>query len=63
MMLDLTGTTRLFGSPCDVAGRVQAEVLAQVPLEAVGGLGSNKLIAQTASTLVVPRTSMMCAKD
>ena len=29
VMLDLTGTTRLFGSACDVAARVQAEVLAQ----------------------------------
>jgi DNA polymerase-4 len=54
MMLDLTGTTRLFGSACDVAARVQAEVLAQVQLEGVAGLGSNKLIAQTASTLVGP---------
>ncbi len=54
MMLDLTGTTRLFGSACDVAARVQAEVLAQVQLEGVGGLGSNKLIAQTASSLVGP---------
>jgi DNA polymerase-4 len=54
VLLDLTGTTRLFGSACDVAAKVQSEVLTQVQLEGVGGLGSNKLIAQTASTLVGP---------
>ncbi|MBA3753162.1 MAG: hypothetical protein H0X01_03280, partial [Nitrospira sp.] len=54
VMLDLTGTTRLFGSACDVAAKIQAEVLAQVHLDGVAGLGSNKLIAQTASTLVGP---------
>jgi DNA polymerase IV len=54
MLLDLTGTTRLLGSACDVAAKVQAEVLAQVQLEGVAGVGSNKLIAQTASTLVGP---------
>ncbi|MCC2642039.1 MAG: putative polymerase [Nitrospira sp.] len=38
VLLDLTGTTRLFGSACDVAAKVQAEGMAQVQLEGVAGL-------------------------
>ncbi len=54
LMMDLTGTTRLFGSTCDVAATIQAEVLTQCRLEGVAGLGTNKLVAQTAATLVEP---------
>ncbi|MGZ8393323.1 MAG: DNA polymerase Y family protein [Nitrospira sp.] len=54
VMMDLTGTTRLFGSACDVAANVQQDVLARYQLEGVAGVGSNKLVAQTASTLVEP---------
>jgi DNA polymerase-4 len=54
VMMDLTGTTRLFGSACDVAAKVQQDVLAQYQLEGVAGVGSNKLVAQTAATLVEP---------
>lgn len=54
VLLDLTGTSRLFGSACDVAARIQEEVLSHLRLEGVAGIGSNKLVAQTASTLVEP---------
>ncbi len=54
LMMDVTGTTRLFGSPCDVAAKVQRNVLEQFRLEGVAGVGSNKLVAQTAATLVAP---------
>jgi DNA polymerase-4 len=54
LMMDVTGTTRLFGSACDVAAKVQQEVLEQYHLEGVAGVGSNKLVAQTAATLVSP---------
>lgn len=54
VMMDVTGTTRLFRSACDVATNVQADVLSQLHLEGVAGVGSNKLVAQTASTLVEP---------
>jgi DNA polymerase-4 len=47
--MDLTGTTRLFGSACDVATKIQTEVLTQFHLEGVAGVGSNKLVAQTAA--------------
>ena len=52
--MDLTGTTRLFGSACDVAAKAQQDILERYHLEGVAGVGSNKLVAQTAATLVEP---------
>lgn len=54
IMLDVTGTTKLFGLACDVAATVQQEVLKRYQLEGVAGVASNKLVAQTAATLVEP---------
>jgi DNA polymerase-4 len=54
LVMDLTGTARLFGPACDVAAKVQQEVFEQFQLEGVAGVGSNKLVAQTAATLVEP---------
>jgi len=54
LVMDLTGTTRLFGLACDVAAKVQQEVLKQYQLEGVAGIGSNKLVAQTAAALIAP---------
>ena len=53
-LMDMTGTGRLFGTACDVAARVQQDVLEQYQLDGVAGVGSNKLIAQTAATLIAP---------
>lgn len=53
-MMDVTGTGRLFGPACDVAATVQRNVLKQYQLDGVAGVGSNKLVAQTASALVEP---------
>jgi DNA polymerase IV len=53
-VMDLTGTTRLFGAACDVAAHVQQNILKQHHLDGVAGVGSNKLVAQTAATLVEP---------
>lgn len=36
---DLTGTTRLFGSACDVAAKVQQDILKQYRLDGVAGVG------------------------
>jgi DNA polymerase-4 len=52
--LDLTGTSRLFGPACDTAARIQRDVFRQYHLDSVLGIGSNKLIAQTAATLIHP---------
>jgi DNA polymerase-4 len=53
-LLDLTGTTRLFGPPCDTAARLQRDIAIQAHLTGVSGIGSNKLVAQTAAGLVQP---------
>lgn len=53
-VMDLTGTTRLFGSACDVAANAQGDILKQYHLDGVAGVGSNKLVAQTAATLIEP---------
>ena len=53
-VMDVTGTTRLFGLACDVAAKVQQDVLERYHFEGVAGVGSNKLVAQTAATLVEP---------
>jgi DNA polymerase IV len=53
-VMDLTGTTRLFGAACDVAAHVQQDILRRHHLDGVAGVGSNKLVAQTAATLVEP---------
>ena len=52
--LDLTGTTRLFGSACDVAANAQQDLLKRYHLDGMAGVGSNKLVAQTATTLIEP---------
>ena len=53
-VMDLTGTTRLFGSACDVAANAQQDILKQYHLDGVAGVGGNKLVAQTAATLIEP---------
>jgi DNA polymerase-4 len=53
-VMDLTGTTRLFGSACEVAAKAQQDILKQYHLDGVAGVGSNKLVAQTAATLIEP---------
>ena len=53
-VLDVTGTGKLFGPACDVAATVQQEVLSRSQLDGVASVGSNKLVAQTAATLIGP---------
>lgn len=53
-LMDVTGTARLFGPACDVAATVQQEILARYRFEGMAGVGSNKLVAHTAATLVGP---------
>ena len=54
LLLDLTGTTRLFGPPFDTAVRIQHDVAASYRLEGVAGVGSNKLVARAAAALLQP---------
>jgi len=53
-LLDMTGTGRLFGPACDVAAKVQQDILDAYQLDGVAGVGTNKLIAQTAASLMAP---------
>ena len=53
-LMDLTGTGRLFGSASDVAAHAQRDILERYRLDGVAGVGSNKLVAQTAATLIEP---------
>ena len=53
-VMDLTRTTRLFGSACDVAAKAQQDILKQYHLDGMAGVGGNKLVAQTAATLIEP---------
>jgi DNA polymerase IV len=53
-VMDLTGTTKLLGPACDVAAKVQQDILKDYHFDGVAGVGSNKLVAQTAATLVEP---------
>lgn len=53
-LMDVTGTTRLFGPACDVAANVQQDILVRYRLDGVAGVGTNKLVSHTAATLVGP---------
>lgn len=53
-LMDVTGTAKLFGPAYDVAAKVQQEILAQYRFEGMAGVGSNKLVAHIAATLVGP---------
>ena len=52
--LDLSGTTRLFGSTCDTTMRLERNVTSRLGLQAVAGIGTNKLVAHMASSLLTP---------
>lgn len=54
VVLDVTGTGKLFGPACDVAATVQQEVWSRSALDGVASVASNKLVAQTAATLIAP---------
>lgn len=50
LFLDLTGTTRLFGSPIDTATRISRELTHQQGWPSAIGLAGNKLVSQLAAT-------------
>jgi DNA polymerase-4 len=52
--LDLTGTARLFGATCDTTMRLERDVTSELGLQAVAGIGTNKLVAQMASSILTP---------
>ncbi|HMS84817.1 MAG TPA: hypothetical protein PKD12_14290 [Nitrospira sp.] len=50
LFLDLTGTTRLFGPPLDIATRISRELIDQQGWPSLIGLAGNKLVSQLAAT-------------
>ena len=54
LFVDVTGTGRLFGPPADVAWRLRRQARAELNLEPVWAVASNKLVAKVATRLVKP---------
>lgn len=59
LFLDVSGTSRLFGPPPDVAWRIRREVRADLGLDPIWSLAPNKLVAKVASRLVKPSGEYM----
>ena len=54
LFLDVTGTTRLFGPPPDVAWRIEKQVRKDFGMAPVWSVATNKLVAKVATRLVKP---------
>jgi DNA polymerase-4 len=54
IFLDVTGTSRLFGPPADLAFRLKKEMKKKIGLEPIWSLATNKLVAKVATRLVKP---------
>ncbi len=52
--LDMTGTSRLFGVPMDMAVKIQREIGKQLALPTSLGVASNKLVSKIASEVTQP---------
>ncbi len=52
--LDMTGTTRLFGTTMDAATKIQREIQSQLLLPTSLGVASNKLVSKVASKMTRP---------
>ncbi len=49
--LDVTGTERLFGSPIDIAHRLEREIQQRLGLPIAVGIATNKLVSESAATV------------
>jgi DNA polymerase-4 len=54
LFMDATGTSRLFGPPGDVAWRLRRQIKADLGLDPIWSVASNKLVAKVATRLVKP---------
>jgi len=54
LFMDVTGTSRLFGPPVDVAWRLHKQVKADLGFAPIWSVAPNKLVAKVASRLVKP---------
>jgi DNA polymerase IV len=61
LFVDVTGTSRLFGPPVDVAWRLRREARQALALDPIWTLAANKLVAKVASRLVKPQGEYIVA--
>lgn len=54
LFVDVTGTSRLFGPPVDVAFRLRRRIKSELALDPIWSVGPNKLVAKVATRLVKP---------
>jgi len=54
LFIDVTGTTRLFGPPVDVAWRMYREIRKRLGFAPIWSVAANKLVSKVASRLVKP---------
>lgn len=54
LFIDVTGTTRLFGPPVDVAWRMYREIRKRLGFAPIWSVASNKLVSKVATRLVKP---------
>ncbi|NNF98659.1 MAG: hypothetical protein HKM93_04720 [Desulfobacteraceae bacterium] len=54
LFVDITGTSRLFGPPVDVAWRLRRQIKTDLGLDPIWSVASNKLVAKVATRLVKP---------
>ena len=54
LFMDVSGTTRLFGSPVDIAWRLRRQIKKELGLDPIWSVGPNKLVAKVATRLVKP---------
>jgi len=54
LFMDVSGSTRLFGSPADVAWRLRRQVKKDLGLDPIWSVAPNKLVAKVATRLVKP---------
>jgi len=61
LFVDVTGTSRLFGPPADVAWRLRRQARAELRLEPVWAVAPNKRVAKVATRLVKPAGEFVVA--
>ncbi|KJS28715.1 MAG: hypothetical protein VR64_23025 [Desulfatitalea sp. BRH_c12] len=61
LFVDVTGTSRLFGPPVDVAWRLRRQARKELALDPIWALAANKLVAKVASRLVKPQGEYIVA--
>jgi DNA polymerase-4 len=54
LYLDITGTTGLFGPPCDCSSRILREIIERLEIKPATAVASNKLVSKVATRTIRP---------